>query len=67
MNSNFNQFLNEIETDKKFSLDQLKLLIELFNDRFWRALNTIIEKGVKKYIFIPSNRIIWIVVGKKKD
>lgn len=40
-------------------------LKNLLLDRYERAMELIEEKTVKKYIFTPSNRIIWIVKGKK--
>jgi predicted nucleic acid-binding Zn finger protein len=40
--------------------------MKLLSDRYERAMSLIEEKAVKKYIFTPSSRIIWIVKGKKK-
>ncbi|MCP8318916.1 MAG: hypothetical protein L6N95_03710 [Candidatus Methylarchaceae archaeon HK01B] len=40
-------------------------LKNLLLDRYERAIELIEEKAVKKYIFTPSSRIIWIVKGKK--
>jgi len=67
MNSDLENILDEISQDKKFSPNHLKYLIDEFNNRFWRALRKILEKGVKKYIFKPSNRIVWIVLGNRRD
>jgi len=42
-------------------------LTKTFGSRFlnaWRAVN---EGRVKKYIFKPSGRTVWIVVGRKRD
>ena len=59
--------LEEIKKDKKFSTEHLKFFVEEFKERFWRALREVVTKGVKKYIFNPSNRIVWIVLGNKRD
>lgn len=42
-------------------------LTKTFGSRFlnaWRAVN---EGRVKKYIFKPSGRTVWIVVGRRRD
>ncbi len=67
MNNELEKIFQEVKQDKKFSLNHLKYLVEEFNDRFWKALQTFLSKGVKKYVFTPTKRIIWIVVGKRKD
>jgi len=36
-------------------------------DRFSRALEAVKKRKVKKYVFKPSGRVIWIVVGKKRE
>jgi predicted nucleic acid-binding Zn finger protein len=38
-----------------------------FGARFTRAWEALEEGRVKKYVFKPSQRIVWIVVGKKRD
>jgi len=67
MNENLRSIFDEITLDKKLSLVQLKILSEEFEERFWKALQKVMEQGVKKYNFIPSNRIVWIVIGNKRD
>ncbi|MGH9921441.1 MAG: hypothetical protein ACRD38_01675 [Nitrososphaerales archaeon] len=32
-----------------------------------KALRLVIDKGVKKHVFKPSNREIWTVVGKDRE
>ena len=46
---------------------QFKQLSEAFGERFTRALDAVEGGRVKKYIFSPSGRIVWIVVGKEKE
>ncbi|MHA1129224.1 MAG: hypothetical protein ACTSQI_10240 [Candidatus Helarchaeota archaeon] len=67
MDRDFEQIIDEIRKNQSLSLIHLQYLVDEFNDRFWRALRNLLSQGVKKYIFLPSNRIIWIVVGKTKD
>jgi predicted nucleic acid-binding Zn finger protein len=54
---------------KKKALDSaiLKDFSETFNDRFWKGLKAAVDGQVKKYVFHPSKREIWVIVGKKKD
>lgn len=44
-----------------------KQISEAFGERFTRALDAVEGGRVKKYIFSPSGRIVWIVVGKEKE
>jgi len=67
MNENLKRIFDEIKNNKKISLDQLKILFEEFKERFWKALQIVLERSVKNYRFTPSNRIAWVVVGKKRD
>ena len=46
---------------------QLTELSEAFGLRFTKAWDTIQEERVKKYVFNPSGRIIWIVVGRERE
>ena len=67
MHGNLKKVFDELRIEKKFSLDQMHFFVEEFNDRFWKALQKVLERGVKKYTFVPSNRTAWIVVGNKRD
>lgn len=53
--------------NKEITEQQLKELSEAFGLRFTKAWDTIQEERVKKYIFNPSGRIIWIVVGRERE
>ncbi|MBS7610022.1 hypothetical protein KEJ36_00355 [Candidatus Bathyarchaeota archaeon] len=48
-------------------METLEELLNLFGERFRLALQAIEEGRVKKYFFKPSNRVLWIVVGRKRD
>jgi len=56
-----------IERSKKLSDDQKVKLHAIFGRRLANALKAVEEGAVKKYIFEPSGRVIWIVVGKERD
>jgi len=57
------------EAKLKGQLDQkhIESLTRIFGSRFLNAWKTINEGRVKKYIFKPSGRIVWIVVGRRRD
>ncbi len=43
------------------------VLYDIFGKRFKTALKALEDGAVKKYVFEPSLRTIWIVVGKERD
>ena len=45
----------------------LTVLYELFSQRFTKALDALKENRVKKYVFKPSGRTVWIVIGRERD
>jgi predicted nucleic acid-binding Zn finger protein len=47
--------------------NQLTQLSEAFGSQFTKAWDTLKEKRVKKYVFSPSGRIVWIVVGRERE
>jgi predicted nucleic acid-binding Zn finger protein len=51
----------------KLSGNNLTELYELFGSRFTKALDALKEDKVKKYLFKPSGRTVWIVVGRERD
>lgn len=57
----------EAKTDGKLTGKNLTKLYEVFGPRFIKAFETLKENRVKKYVFKPSGRIVWIVVGKERD
>jgi len=42
-------------------------LWRLHGSRFSRAWETVKEDRVKKYVFRPSGRVVWVVVGRDRD
>lgn len=49
------------------SEDHTAQLSATFGQRLTKALEALNERRVKKYVFQPSGRIVWIVVGKQRD
>ncbi|MHA1230573.1 MAG: hypothetical protein ACTSRP_08105 [Candidatus Helarchaeota archaeon] len=59
--------LNEIKNKKYITLEQLQELDSMFGNRFWNGLQLSVQNTVKKYIFKPSNREVWIVSSESRD
>ncbi|MGB9676626.1 MAG: hypothetical protein ACPL0C_05515 [Candidatus Bathyarchaeales archaeon] len=57
----------EAKKEGKLTGRNLTRLYEVFGSRFTRAFEALKEGRVKKYVFKPSGRTVWIVVGKEKD
>jgi predicted nucleic acid-binding Zn finger protein len=57
----------EAKADGKLAGKNLTRLYEVFGQRFTRAFEALKENRVKKYVFRPSGKTIWIVVGKERD
>ncbi len=62
-----NAICRSAKKEDKLSGKNLTELFDLFGQRFTKALEALKENRVKKYVFRPSNRIVWIVVGRERD
>ena len=62
-----NAICREAKAEGKLSGKNLTALYELFGQRFTKALNALKENRVKKYVFKPSGRKVWIVIGRERD
>jgi predicted nucleic acid-binding Zn finger protein len=62
-----NAVSREVKKGGKLTGMDLSKLHEVFSQRFVKAFEALKENRVKKYFFKPSNRVIWIVVGKERD
>jgi predicted nucleic acid-binding Zn finger protein len=62
-----NAICKQAKAQGKLSGGNLTELYELFGSRFTKALDALKEGRVKKYIFKPSDRTVWIVVGRERD
>jgi predicted nucleic acid-binding Zn finger protein len=57
----------EAKAEGRLTGKNLTKLYEIFGQRFTRAFETLRENRAKKYVFKPSRRVVWIVVGKERD
>ncbi len=62
-----NAICKQAKAAGKLSGENLTELYELFGQRFTKALDTLKENRVKKYVFKPSGRVVWIVIGRERD
>lgn len=58
---------NKAKTNGQVSEAYMSQLSAAFGSRFTKAWETLKENRVKKYVFKPSSRTVWIVVGKERD
>jgi predicted nucleic acid-binding Zn finger protein len=57
----------EAKTKGEVTNKQLIQLSEALGSRFTKAWEALKEGRVKRYIFSPSGRIVWIVVGRERE
>ncbi len=57
----------EAKENDKITGRQLSRLTSLFGQRFLKAWEALKDSKVKKYVFQPSDRVVWIVVGRERD
>lgn len=62
-----NSVCKEAKKEGKLTGRNLTRLHETFGQRFTRAFQALKEERVKKYVFKPSGRVVWIVVGRERD
>jgi predicted nucleic acid-binding Zn finger protein len=66
-----NELLNAVckgaKAEDKLTGKDLTRLYEVFGERFTRAFEALKENRVKRYVFRPSGRNVWIVVGNERD
>jgi predicted nucleic acid-binding Zn finger protein len=62
-----NAVCREAKAEGKLSGKNLTELHELFGQRFTKALGALKENRVKKYVFKPSGRTVWIAIGRERD
>ena len=58
---------SEAKTRGAITEEQHAQLSEAFGQQFSKAWDTVNEKRVKKYVFSPSGRVVWIVVGRERE
>jgi len=61
------QILRDIRVSKEISLWNWQRLRNTFGDRFDKAWKLVTERRIKKYIFRPSMKTIWIAIGQNAE
>jgi predicted nucleic acid-binding Zn finger protein len=62
-----NAICKHAKEDGKLTGKNLTELYETFGQRFTNAFEALKENRVKKYVFRPRGKTVWIVVGKERD
>lgn len=57
----------KIKVEKRVTDAHRTRLSLAFGSRFDKAWEALRERRIKKYVFKPSGRTVWIVVGKRRD
>ena len=63
----FNLVLKDVRESGRLVDDQKEVLERIFGSRFAAAYKVIEEGKVRKYVFQPSGRVVWIVAGRERD
>jgi len=58
--------IKELEEKGVLSENLLEKFVLKYGELFWRAIKAVEEKRVIKYVFEPSEKFLWIVVGKTR-
>ena len=58
---------DELRTSREVTRTQWERLRTALGERFNKAWRLVEEGRVKKYVFEPSGRIVWIVVGRESE
>jgi predicted nucleic acid-binding Zn finger protein len=59
--------IEDIKRERSVSGSTLVALNRLGGERFWKALKAVTSSLVKRYLFEPSKREVWVIVGKNRD
>jgi len=62
-----NGICKEVNAEGEVNENHKVQLSAAFGPRFTKAWEALEQGRVKKYVFKPSGRIVWIVVGKGRD
>ena len=57
----------EAKMKKRVIKAHLSRLSTVFGSRFTKAWEALNKRRIKKYVFKPSGRVVWIVVGKERE
>jgi len=57
----------KIQAEGKIAEAHRNKLSSIFGQRLQKAMEALEEQRVKKYVFQPSGRTVWIVIGKERE
>ena len=58
---------DELRSSRELTRAQWERLRSALGERYDKAWQAVVERRVKKYVFEPSGRIVWIVVGRESE
>ena len=61
------QILRDLRISKEISRQNWQRLRNAFGDRFDKAWKLVTENRVKKYVFKPSGRTLWVAIGQNAE
>jgi len=61
------QICDELRTNPTLTRAQWDRLRSSLGDRFDKAWRLVERRRVKRYVFEPSGRVVWIVVGRESE
>jgi predicted nucleic acid-binding Zn finger protein len=61
------QVLRDLRISKEISRQNWQRLRSTFGDRFDKAWKLVTENRIKKYVFKPSMRSLWIAIGQNAE
>jgi len=61
------QVLRDLRVSKEISRQNWQRLRDVFGNRFTNAWRLVTENRVKKYVFKPSDRTLWIAIGQNAE
>ena len=61
------QILRDLRISREISRQNWQRLRQLFGDRFDKAWRLVTENRVKKYVFKPSGRTLWVAIGQHAE
>ncbi len=61
------QVIRDLSIQKEISRQNWQRLRDVFRNRFTNAWRLVTESRVKKYVFKPSGRTLWIAIGNNAE
>ena len=59
--------IRDLRVSKEISHQNWQRLRDVFGNRFTNAWRLVTENRVKKYVFKPSNRTLWVAIGQNAE